>query len=58
MAFLHPWTLWLIFIANLPCGGIKSTGWGTMNSRWGLEEFTRLKTFTANMTSHTNFASY
>ncbi|KAE9372002.1 ALDH-like protein [Stipitochalara longipes BDJ] len=44
--------------ANLPCGGIKSTGWGAMNSRWGLEEFTRLKTFTASMTTHKNFASH
>jgi acyl-CoA reductase-like NAD-dependent aldehyde dehydrogenase len=47
-----------MIIANLPCGGIKSTGWGAMNSRWGLEEFTRLKTFTASMSSHKNFASH
>ncbi|KAF4630451.1 hypothetical protein G7Y89_g7688 [Cudoniella acicularis] len=44
--------------ANLPCGGIKNTGWGVMNSKWGLEEFTRLKTFTANMETHQNFASH
>lgn len=42
--------------ANLPCGGIKSTGWGTMNSRWSLEEFTGLKNFTASMTFYKNFA--
>lgn len=45
-------------VANLPCGGIKNTGWGAMNSRWALEEFTKLKTFTASMTSYKNFASH
>jgi acyl-CoA reductase-like NAD-dependent aldehyde dehydrogenase len=31
---------------NLPHGGMKKSGWGRFNSKWGLEEFLRTKTIT------------
>ncbi|KAF2418002.1 salicylaldehyde dehydrogenase [Tothia fuscella] len=31
---------------NLPHGGVKNSGFGRFNSRWGLEEFLRTKTVT------------
>jgi hypothetical protein len=39
----------LTLAAKLLCGEHKSTGWGFQNSRWGLEECSRTKTFTAGV---------
>ena len=45
-------------IANMPSAGAKRTGFGAMNSRWGMEEFMRTKSFVASMSSHRAFAQH
>lgn len=32
--------------SGLPHGGVKKSGWGRFNSKWGMEEFLKLKTVT------------
>lgn len=39
-------TLW---IATLPVGGMKGSGWGRNNAMWGLKEFTDIKLVTLSM---------
>ena len=41
--------------ATLPVGGMKGSGWGTNNAKWGIAEFLMPKLITINMKNITSF---